>query len=212
MAEASPVSFEVDYPQSLDPPKVLYKWIIAFPHYVVLYFYGLVAFIMAIVAFVRVVQSKKYPRAQHDFILGYLRWTSRAYAYALLMRDEYPPFSLDEPYPVRADVRYTEEDREVSTIFQWLLVIPNLIVLWIFSLLYLVSLVLAAIGIFQTNKYPENQWRFALAMHRWGLHATAYAYGLTSVYPPFGVGDMDIFGKPEGGAGSPGEGQEPRGE
>ena len=196
MAQASPVTLEVDYPESLDPPKVLFKWIIAFPHFVILYFYGLVAFIMAIVAFVRVIQTKKYPRAQYDFIMGYLRWTSRVYAYALLMRDEYPPFSLDQTYPVRADARYPEEDLEVSTVFQWLLVIPNLIVLWVFSLLYFVSLVLAAIGIFQTRKYPENQWRFALGIHRWALHANAYAFGITSVYPPFGTGEIDIFGKP----------------
>ena len=200
MAQASPVSLEVDYPESLDPIKVLYKWIIAFPHWVILYFYGLLALVMAVVAFVRIIQTKKYPRAQFDFILGYLRWTARVYAYALLMRDEYPPFSADEPYPVRIDVRYPEEDLEPRAVIQWLLVIPNLIVLWIFSLLYLVSLVLAAIGIFQTRKYPQNQWRFALAIYRWWLHANAYGYGMTSVYPPFGVGggEMDIFGKPAG--------------
>jgi hypothetical protein len=29
------------------------------------------------------------------FVLGYLRWTVRLSGYALLLTDDYPPFSLD---------------------------------------------------------------------------------------------------------------------
>jgi hypothetical protein len=35
-----------------------------------------------------------YPRSLYDFGVGVLRWSTRVEAYTLLLRDEYPPFSL----------------------------------------------------------------------------------------------------------------------
>ena len=36
----------------------------------------------------------EYPRGLYDFALGVFRWYIRVEAYALLLVDEYPPFSL----------------------------------------------------------------------------------------------------------------------
>ncbi len=37
----------------------------------------------------------RYPDGLYQFGVGSLRWTTRVNAYALLLVDEYPPFSLD---------------------------------------------------------------------------------------------------------------------
>jgi hypothetical protein len=73
----------------------LVKWLLAIPHYVVLFFLTIAAFCAAIVAWFAVLFTGRYPRPLFDFIEGVIRWHNRVGAYAfLLITDRYPPFSL----------------------------------------------------------------------------------------------------------------------
>ena len=55
---------------------------------------GTVAGVMAIIAWFAILITGKYPQGLYEFAVGVLRWDMRVEAYLLLMRDEYPPFSL----------------------------------------------------------------------------------------------------------------------
>lgn len=73
----------------------LVKWFLAIPHYFVLIFLGLAAFICVIVAWFAILFTGRYPRGLFNFVVGVERWGWRVAAYAfLLITDKYPPFSL----------------------------------------------------------------------------------------------------------------------
>jgi hypothetical protein len=73
----------------------LIKWFLAIPHYIVLFFLSIAAFVVWIIAWFAILFTGRYPRGLFDFIVGVMRWTLRVEAYAfLLITDKYPPFSL----------------------------------------------------------------------------------------------------------------------
>ena len=47
------------------------------------------------VAWFAILFTKRYPESLFRFIVGVTRWQVRVNAYSNLMRDEYPPFSMD---------------------------------------------------------------------------------------------------------------------
>lgn len=73
----------------------LYKWLIALPHYVCLFFLGIAAFAVWIVAAFAVLFTGRFPDGMHRFLVGVGRWSVRVSTYVGLLHDEYPPFSLE---------------------------------------------------------------------------------------------------------------------
>ncbi len=92
------VRLEVEYPdarQDLNRWLPLVKWLLAIPHYVVLFFLWIGAVCVVIVAWFAILFTGRYPRGWFDYVVGVMRWTNRVIAYAfMLVTDEYPPFRL----------------------------------------------------------------------------------------------------------------------
>ncbi|MCA9831755.1 MAG: DUF4389 domain-containing protein [Dehalococcoidia bacterium] len=97
--EEQSVHLEIDYPadvQQLNRWLPLVKWFLAIPHYIVLFFLGIAAFVVIIIAWFAILFTGQYPRGLFNFVVGVGRWGLRVQAYAfLLLTDKYPPFSLD---------------------------------------------------------------------------------------------------------------------
>jgi hypothetical protein len=73
----------------------LVKWLLAIPHYVVLFFLYIAAFFVVIAAWFAILFTGRFPRGMFDFLVGVGRWTNRVIAYAhVLVTDQYPPFRL----------------------------------------------------------------------------------------------------------------------
>jgi hypothetical protein len=74
---------------------IFVKWLLAIPHYIVLVFLAIAAYVVVIIAFFAILFTGRYPRGMFEFNVGVFRWYQRVYAYSyLLMTDRYPPFSL----------------------------------------------------------------------------------------------------------------------
>lgn len=73
----------------------LVKWLLAIPHYVVLAFLYIAAFVVVIITWFAILFTGGYPRGLFDFIEGVIRWHNRVVGYAFtLVTDKYPPFRL----------------------------------------------------------------------------------------------------------------------
>ena len=95
--EEQAVHLDFPYPDAgrLNRWLPLVKWLLAIPHYVVLFVLGLGALLAVIGAWFAILVTGTYPRPLFDFVVGFLRWTNRVNGYAFsLVTDQYPPFRL----------------------------------------------------------------------------------------------------------------------
>ena len=96
--EEQAVHLDVDYPDvplDLNRWLPLVKWLLAIPHYIVLFFLWIVTVVVIIIAWFAILFTGRYPRGLFDFVVGVVRWNLRVTGYAaILVTDRYPPFSL----------------------------------------------------------------------------------------------------------------------
>ena len=184
----------------------LVKWVLAIPHCVVLAFLWIAFVVLSIIAFFAILFTGRYPRGIFDFNVGVLRWTWRVqyYSYGALATDRYPPFTLKEvpDYPAHLEVAYpTGLSRGLVLVKSWLLAIPHYFVIGLFLGggtwavgergaggtvgLITILVIIAAVGLLFTNRYPRSIFDLVLGLNRWVLRVAAYAALMTDTYPPF---------------------------
>jgi hypothetical protein len=91
---AYPATVTIVDPGARDRLSVAFRLLIALPHFILLVFLCAAWWIISLVAWLMILFTGEYPRGLYDFALGVFRWYIRVEAYALLLVDEYPPFSL----------------------------------------------------------------------------------------------------------------------
>ena len=96
--ERQSVTLDFPYPdakQGLNRWLPLVKWLLAIPHYIVLFFLSIGALVAVVIAWFAILFTGRYPRDLFNFVLGVQRWGNRVLGYAfLLVTDRYPPFRL----------------------------------------------------------------------------------------------------------------------
>jgi hypothetical protein len=204
----------------------LVKWFLAIPHFVVLTFLWMAFALLTLAAGVAILFTGRYPRGVFDFNVGVMRWTWRVTFYALTLgTDRYPPFSLDpDPtYPATFDVAYPDQlSRGLVLVKWWLLALPHYLIISVFgggltwwtwswaasdegvpilgggliSLLVVVAAVILAV----TARYPRPLFDFVMGMQRWIYRVMAYAALMRDEYPPFRLdtGGAEPDGHPAG--------------
>ncbi len=95
--ERQAVHLDFAYPDAerLERGLPLVKWLLAIPHYIVLFFLYIGVFFAVIGAWFAILFTGSYPRGIFSFVEGVLRWHNRVVGYAfVLVTDDYPPFRL----------------------------------------------------------------------------------------------------------------------
>ena len=201
-----PVTLEGTLDPGLSRWMWLVKWILAIPHYIVLFFLWIAFAILTIVAFFAILITGRYPRGMFDFNVGVLRWTWRVGFYSLtaIGTDKYPPFTFDDvDYPARLRVEYPERlSRGLVLVKWWLLAIPQYLLIGVFTSntvwwswedtgagwgggLISLLVLFAAIALLFTAKYPRGIFNLVIGLNRWVYRVTAYATLMRDEYPPF---------------------------
>jgi hypothetical protein len=182
-----PVRVEIDYPSRLSRLLIFVKWLLAIPHFIVLYVLQIAAFFAVVISFFAVLITGRYPRALFDFVVGVERWRARVGAYLFFQTDAYPPFALsDDPaYPVRLQAEYPERIARWRPLVHWLLVIPALFGAFAVGIIAYVAVIIAWFAILITGRYPQPLFDAVTVGLRWAARTTLYAYWLTDRYPPF---------------------------
>src|SRR4051812_14741658 len=207
---AYPLRVEGQLQEPLSRGLWIVKWLLAIPHFVVLFFLWIAFFVVTVVAFFGILFTGRHPRGLFDFKVGVLRWSWRVcfYTYNALGTDRYPPFTLDEvpDYPARLDVEYPQSlSRGLVLVKWWLLAIPQYLIVgllaggawagvhaanthWSWSssggLIELLVLIAAIVLLF-TGNYPRTIFDFVMGLNRWVFRVAVYASLMTDAYPPF---------------------------
>ena len=129
-----PADFDVAYPERLSRGLVLVKWLLAIPQLIIVFLiaaailpywwtdydwssgfqaiggYSVLNLLVVIAGFFLLI-SGRYPSALFDLLLGINRWLYRVLTYVAFMRDEYPPFRLDQG---QYETRDVELDRPTT--------------------------------------------------------------------------------------------------
>ena len=141
------------------------------------------------------------------------------YGYTALGTDRYPPFTLaDVPdYPARLEIDYPEQLNRWLPLVKWLLAFPQYILVGaLVGSGYVVSIsvqensvisystpsligacvLIAAIAMLFTTRYPPGLFDFAVGINRWGYRLLVYVSLMTDQYPPFRLdqGSIDSEG------------------
>ena len=188
-ASTYPLRFDVDYPEKLSRWLIFVKWLLALPHFLILYALTAVADVITFIAFFAILFTGRYPRGLFDFVVNIYRWQENVFAYYALFRDEYPPFSWEAgKYPVTFEVDYPERLSRWMIFVKWLLAIPHIIVLLFLYIIALVVWVIVWFAILFTGRFPRGLFDFLVGVSRWSLRVNAYALLLLrDDYPPFSL-------------------------
>jgi hypothetical protein len=169
---------------------VLFRGFMVIPQIIVLTVLGIVAYVVTIIGWFAALFTGRLPGFAANFLVGYLRWLTRVYAYGYLLTGVYPPFSLeDADYPVRVAAAPGRLNR-LAVLFRYFLLIPCWIVVGIvsygaFTIVAFVSWLIVLIA----GRMPEPLHQALAATLRYQVRTFAFAAMVTSAYPGGLFGD-----------------------
>ena len=127
----NPISFDATYDIPRSRLTTFFRLIIVIPWAIWASIYGIGALVVVIIAWFAMLFTGRYPEGMYNFVAGYLRLSTRVYAYALLLTDELPSFGAGpEPeYPVKVDVAPRQERyHRGKTFFKYVLWFPQMLI------------------------------------------------------------------------------------
>src|SRR2546421_5062748 len=89
-----PASFTFDPPEKIANWRPLVHWLLAIPHFIILYVLNIVAEVVALISWFVILFTGAMPESMANIQAMYIRYAMRTYIYAGFLMEEYPPFTF----------------------------------------------------------------------------------------------------------------------
>jgi hypothetical protein len=190
-----PVTYEADFAADRSRLHTFFRALTVIPAAIVIYLLGLAGIVTLPVVWLVMVFTGRYPAALYAYHAGLLRWGTRVSAYAMLVTDAYPPFSLDEEpaYPVRVAIgpMLPHYDR-LKALVRLILLIPVWLISYVLNIVAGVAVIVAWFAIVIVgHQIPALQGAINMGL-AYQTRATAYLLLLTEAWPPLADIDMQL--------------------
>ena len=112
-----------------------------------------------------------------------MRYSTRVYAYLLLMANPWPPFTNSRPYPIDVEIGPGGHAEPADGLFRLLLAIPAFILSYVFRIVNTLIAFLTWFYALSTGRANEGMKNLSVWLLRYEVQTYAYVFLLTGRYP-----------------------------
>jgi hypothetical protein len=188
-----PLQLDLDAPAKVARWRPLVHWLLAIPHFVVLYALVIVQRVVYVISWFAILFTGQMPEGLFGFNVMVLRYQWKVTTYLLFMREAYPAFEFPAEAtdpgtdPARLSVQPPAKLSRGLIFVKWLLAIPHFIVLLFLGIATYVVIIIGFFAVLITGAWPAGMRNFVIGVMRWSTRVNAYIILMTDEYPPFSL-------------------------
>ena len=163
---------------------VLFRLLLAIPHFIWWTLWAFVAFLTVLVAWLAALVVGRVPSPLHRFLAAFVRYTTHLDAFVYLVGRRFPGFVGQEgSYGIDLEIAPAARQSRWKTLFRGVLAIPAIIVGSALSGVVVVVALLAWWYALVTARMPEGMRNLGASCVRYSAQTLAYALLVTDRYP-----------------------------
>jgi hypothetical protein len=164
---------------------VLFRLLLAIPHFIWLALWGIAVAFAAIAAWLVGLVLGRVPDGLHGFIAAFVRYQTHVNAYFAIAADPFPSFSGASGYPIDVDIAPATAQNRLTILFRLLLGIPAFIVLYVLQLVAQLVMILAWFYALFSGTLAKGLRDVLAYWLRYQAQTFGYITLLTGRYPSF---------------------------
>lgn len=163
---------------------VLFRLLLAIPHFVWIALWSIAAFFAAVASWFVALVTGRVPNALHRFLAAYVRYGTHVAAFVYLVGRRFPGFTgRTGSYGIDLEIAAPGRQSRWKTLFRLFLALPALLLASALGGVLLVLAVLAWFYALVTGRMPEGLRNLGAACLRYSAQTYAYFFLLTDRYP-----------------------------
>jgi hypothetical protein len=162
---------------------VLFRLLLAFPHFVWILLWTVAAYLAVIANWFASLAIGHSPNALHRFLAAYLRYQAHLYAFVGLAANPFPGFVGARGYPLDLEIDPPADQPRLVTLFRIVLGVPAYLLLYALTLALYAVAFLGWFASLVLGRMPPGLRNLAAYVIHYQAQFNAYFYILTARYP-----------------------------